>query len=115
MTNPNLSNRSTELISKGIAYVNDLLSNSGDRLGYYDFIERYQIKINFVDFYSLTHSLPSHWLKSGKTQQKEGEMKLTFLLVLGDRLDFPCRCSYRTFVTKLRTFPIMESKCKKDR
>ena len=79
MTNPNLSNRSTELISKGIAYVNDLLSNSGDRLGYYDFIERYQIKINFVDFYSLTHSLPSHWLKSGKTQQKEGEMKLTFL------------------------------------
>ena len=33
------------------------------------------------------------------------------LLVLGDRLDFLCRCSYRTFVTKLRTFPIMESKC----
>ena len=32
-------------------------------------------------------------------------------LVLGDHLDFPCRCSYRTFVTKLRTFPIMESKC----
>ena len=31
-------------------------------------------------------------------------------LVLGDRLDFPCRCSYRTFVTKLRTFPNMESK-----
>ena len=36
-----------------------------------------------------------------------------YQLVLGDRLDFPCRCSYRTFVTKLRTFPIMESKCKK--
>ena len=35
------------------------------------------------------------------------------LLVLGDRLDFPCQCSYRTFVTKLRTFPIMESKCQK--
>ena len=27
MTNPNLSSRSTELISKGIAYVNDILSN----------------------------------------------------------------------------------------
>ena len=71
MTNPNLSSRSTELISKGIAYVNDILSNSGDRLGYYDFMERYQIKINFVDFYSLTHSIPSHWLKSGKTQLNE--------------------------------------------
>ena len=40
---------------------------------------------------------------------------MQFIVVLGDRLDFPCRCSYRTFVTKLRTFPIMESKCKKDR
>ena len=79
MTNPNLSSRSTELISKGIAYVNDILSNSGDRLGYYDFMERYQIIINFVDFCNLTHSIPSHWLKSGKTQLNEGEMKQTFL------------------------------------
>ena len=79
MTNPNLSSRSTELISKGIAYVNDLLSNSRDRLGYYNFMERYQIKINFVDFYSLTHSIPSHWLKNGKTQLNEGDMKQTFL------------------------------------
>ena len=63
MTNPNLNSSSTKMILKGIAYVNDILSQSGDCLGYYDFIERYQFKINFVDFYSLTHSIPRHWLK----------------------------------------------------
>ena len=51
MTNPNLNSRSIQIISKGVAYVNELLSHSGDRLGYHDFTERYQIKINFVDFY----------------------------------------------------------------
>ena len=35
-TNPNLNSRSTELISKGIGCVNNLLSHSGDHLGYYD-------------------------------------------------------------------------------
>ena len=43
MTNPNLNSRSTEMISKGIVYVNDLLSQSGDRFGYYDFMKKYQI------------------------------------------------------------------------
>ena len=66
MTKPNLNRRSTEMISKGIAYVKELLSQSGDRLGYYDFMEKYQIKINFVDFYCLTHSIPTHWIKVAK-------------------------------------------------
>ena len=79
MTNPNLNSRSTEMISKGIGYVNDLLSHSGDCLGYYDFMERYHIKINFADFYSLTHSIPSHWLKNGKTKLNECDMKQIFL------------------------------------
>ena len=38
-----------------------------------------------------------------------------YSVVLGDRLDFTCRCSYRKFVNKLRTFPIMSRKCKPDR
>ena len=75
MTNPNLNSRSTKMISKGIAYVNDLLSHSGDCLGYYDFMERYHIKINFVDLCSLTHSIPRHWLKNGKTKLNECNMK----------------------------------------
>ena len=79
MTNPNLNSRSTAMISKGVAYVNDLLSHSGDRLGYHDFMEKYQIKINFVDFYSLTHSIPRHWLKNCKRKLNEGDMKQNFL------------------------------------
>ena len=62
-----------------IEIVNDLLSHSGDRLGYHDFMERYQIKINFLDFYSLTHSIPRHLLKNCKTKLNEGHMKQSFL------------------------------------
>ena len=79
MTNPNLNSRSTEMISKGVAYVNDLLSQSGVCLGYNDFREKYQIKINFVDFYSLTHSIPRQWLENCKTKLNECDMKQIFL------------------------------------
>ena len=58
MKNTNLDRRSRELMQKGVVYVNDMLTNIGRLLGYYDFMETYHIAINFVDFYGMTHSIP---------------------------------------------------------
>ena len=47
---------------KGLHYVNDLLANSGELLSYNDFQNTYRMKTNFVDFYSLIHSIPRKWM-----------------------------------------------------
>ena len=64
MKNVNLIARKEDLIKQGITYINDLLSANGDRLGYQEFITRYKVKLNFVDFYGLVHSIPKKWLNS---------------------------------------------------
>ena len=64
MKNKNLDKRSREPIYKGIVYVDDMLTNTGQLLGYYDFNKTYHIAINFVDFYGMTHSIPRDWVKS---------------------------------------------------
>ena len=61
--NKNLVKRSTEMIRKGVKYVNDLLVDMGQLYGYSDFKQKYDIEINFVDFYSMTHSIPREYLQ----------------------------------------------------
>ena len=41
-----------------LVYINDLLTGMGEFMGYENFQEIYNLKINFVDFYSLMHSIP---------------------------------------------------------
>ena len=59
LTNTNIINRKFQ--SKGINIINDLLHVSGGLMGLDDFNSAYDININFVDFYSLTHCLPRSW------------------------------------------------------
>ena len=59
--NANIVQRKVEFVNKGLIYINDLLSQTGDMMGYQEFIDKYRICINFVDFYSLIHSIPREW------------------------------------------------------
>ena len=79
MKNNNLDRRKKEMINKGIIHVNDLLTEIGQLFGYNEFMEKYNIQLNFVDFYSLTHSVPRHWLIGFKTKLNKYEMKQCLL------------------------------------
>ena len=61
ISNPNLDNRKKEMISKGVIYINDIVDNNGLIYGYEEFCEKFEVNLNFMDFYSLTHSIPREW------------------------------------------------------
>ena len=69
LQNNNIIMKKTELEKKGLVYINDLLTDMGELMGYKNFQEIYNLKINFVDFYSLMHSIPRPW-KTEILQQK---------------------------------------------
>ena len=61
LQNNNIIMEKTEFERKGLVYINDLLTEMGELMGYDNFQEIYNLNINFVDFYSLMHSIPSPW------------------------------------------------------
>ena len=63
------------MISKGIIHVNDLWTETRQLFGYNGFMEKYNIQLNFVDFYSV----PRHWLTDFKTKLNKCEMKQCLL------------------------------------
>ena len=69
LQNNNIIMKKTELEKKGLVYINDLLTDMSELMGYENFQEIYNLKINFVDFYSLMHSIPRPW-KMEILQQK---------------------------------------------
>ena len=79
MKNKNLLIRSAEVMQKGVRYVNDILTNTGQLLGFNEFKETYPIAINFVDFYGMMHSIPREWLKGHKSKLNESEMNQRLL------------------------------------
>ena len=66
--NNNLIKRSQEFQDNGIKHLNDLISPSGGLFGYEDFFRTFNLQINFVDFYSLLHSIPTKW--KGQLQER---------------------------------------------
>ena len=64
ITNNNLLQIKNILVNRGLIYLNDILTDSGHFLGYEDFCQKFQVNITFIDFYSLTHSIPGNWKRS---------------------------------------------------
>ena len=50
-----------KFIEKRIWYINDILTPDGKTFGFEEFKKYYNIKINFMDFFSITHSIPRLW------------------------------------------------------
>ena len=61
ITNSNLLQMKNVLTNKGLVYINDILSDSGNMYGYEQFCQKFQVNLTFIDFYSLTHSIPRSW------------------------------------------------------
>ena len=51
----------SELQNSGLNYVKDLMDNNGRVLGYLDFKNKFNVNVNFVDFYSLMHCIKREW------------------------------------------------------
>jgi len=49
------------LQENGLNYIKDLFNEKGTILGYQEFIEKFRVNVNFVDFYSLMHCLKQDW------------------------------------------------------
>lgn len=45
----------------GLNYVKDLMDENGSVLGFVDFKNKFGVDVNFVDFYSLMHSIKHEW------------------------------------------------------
>ena len=45
----------------GIIYIKDLFDQDGRLFGYERFTQHFNLNLSFVDFYSLTHSIPRDW------------------------------------------------------
>ena len=69
LQNSNIIMKKNEFKKRGLVYINDLLTDMGELMGYDNFQETYFLNINFVDFYSLMHSIPRPW-KTEILQQK---------------------------------------------
>ena len=66
----NLISITKELTNKSILHINDIMSPNGKIFGYQEFKQFYNININFLDFYSLTHCIPKQWTKVLNFQKK---------------------------------------------
>ena len=55
-----------------LRYISDILDDKGEIMGFATFASKFDIKTNFVDFYSLTHCLPREW----RAALKESKQKL---------------------------------------
>ena len=75
MKNNNLIVRSAGMMQKRVRYVNDILTNTGQILGYNEFDEEYPLAIHFVNFYAMMHSIPRDYLNGHKRKLNEREMK----------------------------------------
>ena len=79
MKNQNIFIRSAEVMQQGITHVNDILTNTGQLLGYNEFKETYSIAKKIVDFYGIRHSFPRDWLKGHRRKLNDSEMKPVFI------------------------------------
>ena len=94
-----------KLQNKGVYYINDLLDQSGNLMGYSSFKKNFEMNLNFVDFYSLTHAIPRSW-KTNLIQTKiKLDANMVYQKVLSDILsmDKVCKRTYGTFVNTYKS------------
>ena len=78
LVHENLVQRKDELQAKNIHFVNDLLNETGSLMDFEEFKRRHNVAMNFMDFYSLIHSIPQPWrsaLKTTNVKLKTEEIK----------------------------------------
>ena len=98
---------------KNVLFVQDLLNNQGNYLSPQEFRDKYNIKVNFLQYYQITSAIPAY-LKS----LASAHMDLEDLNSICENFDFqlskditlnlkktPCKQFYKLFVEKINTEP----------
>ena len=100
VVNKNLLGQKDELYSKGLRYINDILNDTGEIMGLATFTSKFDIKTNFVDFYSLTHCLPQDWRAAltGSNQKLDSQNISQTVVTNILRMQKVCRGTYWVFV-----------------
>ena len=98
---------------KNVLFVQDLLNNQGNYLSPREFRDKYNIKVNFLQYYQITSAIPAY-LKS----LASAHMDLEDLNSICENFDFqlskditlnlnktPCKQFYKLFIEKINTEP----------
>ena len=112
LTNENIVKRKTEFQESGRNYLNDLIDCTGAPMGYLSFNRKYGLKVNFVDFFSLIHSIPRIWkVKMSKSGNRLNHDNMN-QKALTDVLKMPkiCKGTYWTFINSMVTKRNIEQK-----
>ena len=56
---------------KGIKYFGDILSENGSILSLTQFKEKFDLNVNFLNYFSLVHAIPQKWKRDVKIVDKE--------------------------------------------
>ena len=105
LVHPNLILKKNKLQKQGINYINNLRDESGNLYGYLDFVQKINIRINFVGFYSLIHSHPRPWhLEISEFRKKLDDQNMSQKVLL-DLLKFDqvCKRTYWIFMKLCNT------------
>jgi len=100
ITNCNLNSRKSEFMGKGIIYVNDLVSENNGFISRIELEEKYEIRMNFLDYNSLILSIPQAWRKevnSGKRKIENVENVMLKKITKSKRV---CKFVYDLLVDK---------------
>ena len=99
LNNDNLLMKRSSFEAEGLIYFNDLFDANGNLYGYENFVNSFAVNINFVDFYSLMHSIPRNYRTLDKIEIPHDYCcePLGVILITSK----VCKNTYQTMVSKL--------------
>ena len=97
-------------INKGVLKMHHLLNEQGTFLTHSEFKNKYEIKCNFLEFFSIISAIPPQWkrvLRNPQTQNKNYQEELIFDTKKASKV---CRFIHRKCVDKLLQVPKAQEK-----
>ena len=85
----------------GVLYINDLIMENSAFYSYMDFKQKYKLHINFLDFYSLMHSIPRQWDLSTSAKLKPSKVKQNILekVIVAPKV---CKFVYQNLIKQVK-------------
>ena len=99
--------------NKNVLFVQDLLNKQGNYLSPQEFSEKYNIKVNFLQYYQITSAIPTHLKSYASADTDLGDLnsicenfdfQLSNDVTLNLKKTF-CKQFYKLFVEKINTEP----------
>jgi len=96
----------------GVTNISDLL-NGETFLNFESFQEKYDIRCNFLEYYSVLHAIPSEWKKKLRDNDPDADIQLTLqkqTMLSLQKADKICKYIHTKLVDKIFQYPKSEQK-----